>query len=75
LFLRRVGPELRRRVAAWTGEHTYMINLVLKEMISRCRELNLRAVRPAEELKLDAAILMTMHITQYLQSGAHRLPL
>ena len=31
-FLRRIGPELRRMVAQWTGEYQYTINQVLEEM-------------------------------------------
>ena len=74
-LLRRVGPEIRRRVAAWTGEHVYAVNQVLSDMITRCRELDIRASRPAAEVRLDAAILLTMHFTNFLQSGAHRLAL
>ena len=73
-FLRRISPELRRRVAAWTGEHAYTINLVLKDMIQCARELNLRVSRPEGELKLEAAILLTMQTMNYLLSKDHHLP-
>ncbi len=72
-LLRRVGPEIRRRVAVWTGEHVYTINQLLSDMITRCRELDIRANRPVAEVRLDAAILLTMQFTNFLQSGAHRL--
>lgn len=74
-MLRRVGPQIRRRVATWTGEHDYAVNQLLNDMITRCRELDIRATRPVAEVRLDAAILLTMQFTNFLQSGAHRLAL
>jgi Putative zinc-binding metallo-peptidase len=72
-FLRRISPELRRRVSAWTGEYAYPINRVLKDMIQRSRELDLRVTRPAGELKLEAAILLTMQTMNYLLSRNHKV--
>ncbi len=74
-FLRRIGPELPRCVASWTGEYAYTINLVLKDMIQRARELNLRMSRAESEVKLEAAILLTMQTMNYLHSRNHRLAL
>ena len=71
-FLRRVGPELRRRIAFWTGEYAYTINLALKDMIARCRELDLRATGREEELKLETAVFLTMQTMNYLHSKDHR---
>ena len=70
-FLRRLGPELPRRVASWTGQYAYTINLVLKDMIQRSRELQLRVTRPEKEIKLEAAILLTMQTMNYLHSKRH----
>ena len=72
-FLRRISPELRRRVSSWTGENAYTISCVLKDMIQRSRQLDLRVCRPAHELKLDAAILLTMQTMNYLLSRNHRI--
>ena len=74
-FLRRVGPRLRRLVAAWTGEYTYTINLVLKDMITRCRELDLRLGRPEDEARLEAAIMLTMQTMNYVHSRDHKIAL
>ena len=71
--LRKIGPSLRNRVAIWTGEYAYTVDQVLKDMIARSRELNLRVNRPAEELKIELAILLTMQVTNYLHSSEHRL--
>ena len=70
-FLRRLGPELPRRVASWTGQYAYTINLVLKDMIQRARELKLRVSRPEKEIQLEAAILLTMQTMNYLHRKRH----
>jgi hypothetical protein len=72
-FLRRIGLELPRRVAFWTGEYAYTINLVLKDMIQRCRELDFRVTRPEKELEREAAIFLTMQTMKYLYSKKRRL--
>ena len=70
-FLRHLGSELPREVASWTGQYAYTINLVLKDMIQRSRELRLRVTRPEKEIKLEAAILLTMQTMNYLHSKRH----
>ena len=72
-LLRRFAPELRRVVAAWTGEYPYTINMPLKEIIARCKELDLRVDRPAETVKLETAVMLTMQTTNFLHSSVHRL--
>jgi len=74
-FLNKRGPKICRQVAMWTGEHSYTVSQVLKEMTSRCRELDLHVNRPVEELTMDTAILLTMQVTHYLHSDEHRLAL
>jgi hypothetical protein len=74
-FLRRVAPELRRVVSRWTGEYEYTIDMPLKEMIKRCRELDLRLDRSPDVAKLEAAVLLTMQTTNFIHSTTHRLPM
>jgi hypothetical protein len=72
-FLRRVTPEIRRLVAAWTGEFQYTIHRVLTDMIGRCRQLRLRVHQPAERTKLEAAVLLTVQTMNFLHGGHHRM--
>jgi len=72
-FLRRVRPELRSLVGEWTGEYQYTIDQVLREMITRCRELRLRVSRPERQVKLEATILLTVQTMNYLHGGHHRV--
>jgi hypothetical protein len=72
-MLRRFAPELRNVVASWTGEYTYTVNMPLKDIIARCRELDLRVDRPVERVKLETAVMLTMQTTNFLHSSVHRL--
>jgi hypothetical protein len=74
-FLNRFRREVRRKVAAWTGEYQYTIDQVLEDMIRRARELDLRVPVPEEQAKLDFTILLTVHTMNFLRSGRHRVAL
>jgi hypothetical protein len=71
-FLLRVRHELRERIAEWTGEAPYTIDQVLKDMVARCRELELVLDRPERQARLDATVLVTVQTMNYLHSGFHR---
>jgi len=68
-FLRRVRPEIRRMVSRWTGHNQYNLDLLLKDVIGRCRELNLRLKGPPEHTKLDAVIMLTVNALEFLYAG------
>jgi len=58
-FLLRSRTELRRHVATVTGQHQYLIDQVLNELVLRCRNLDLRLVAPERETLIEAAALLT----------------
>jgi hypothetical protein len=66
-FLRSHRREIRELVSRWTGEYQFTLDHVLKEMMGRCRELGLRAVGSERKLKLDFAIVLTVHTMTCLQ--------
>jgi hypothetical protein len=72
-FLRRVGPDLRRRVAQWTGQPPYTVEQFLREMIARSRSLRLRRTRSERHVKLEAAILLTVQVMGYVSGGGHHI--
>jgi hypothetical protein len=74
-FLRRNRAQLRRAVAAWTGECQYTIDQVLREMIARSSELNLRLHRPPQEAYRATLVLVTVQTMNYLHGGHHRVTL
>jgi len=66
VFLRRHRNEIRRMVARWTGEYQFTLDIVMEDMIGRCRELRLKAAGPEDGLKLDFAILLTAKTMHYV---------
>lgn len=74
-FIGRIRKDVRRRIAAWTGQYQYTIDQVLGDMIDRCRELGLRLKRPEDETRFDFLILLTVQTMNYLHSGRHRTAL
>jgi hypothetical protein len=73
VFLRRVRPEIRSRVARWTHEYQYTIDQVLGDMIERAVELELVVDGDPAALTLDATIVLTVQTMNFLHSGHHRL--
>lgn len=71
-FIRHHRASVRRLVAKWTGEHQLALDLVIDEMIERCRELKLRAVGPERQLRLDFTVLLTAKTVHTLYSPARR---
>lgn len=74
-FLQKNRSDLSRMVAQWTGEYRYNINQVLREMITRCQELDLYATSDQQQLKQNAAVMLTVHTMNYLHGGHYRVAL
>jgi len=74
-FLRRVCNEVCKSVAQGTGVHLYTVNHILREMINRSRELNLRVALPESQAKKLVTVTLTLQTMQVLRKGYHRIPL
>jgi len=74
-FLRHYRSEISGIVAHGTGVHHYTVNHILKHMIVRCRELNLRVNLPEDKVRQLVIITLTMQVMQVLRTGYHRIPL
>jgi len=59
VFIRRHRAQVRQLVARWTGENQLTLDAVLDDMISRCRELDLRAPGSERRLVINFTILLT----------------
>ena len=59
LFIRRHRAQIRQLIARWTGENQLTLDAVLDDMISRCRELELRAPGSERKLVINFTILLT----------------
>ncbi len=74
-YLQRHRNEICETISNWTGEYRYNINQVLREMIDRCRILNLRVQNADEQLRQDTLVMVTVHTMNYLYRGNHQVAL
>jgi hypothetical protein len=65
-FIGRYRTDIRRTVARWTGEHEYAVELVLNDMIGRCRELKLHAVGSDRQLLFDFSGVLAVRTVHFL---------
>lgn len=65
-FLRRNRVTIRRMVTQNTSEHPLAVDMVLREMISRCRELKLRIAGSERRLIVDLAIVLAARSAEYV---------
>ncbi|MCA8966514.1 MAG: hypothetical protein KDC48_16660 [Planctomycetes bacterium] len=69
-FLRKHRVALVRRVSEATGQHRYLLDHVVREMVARCRTKDLRVATARTEALVDAAVVLTILSGQFLY-GAH----
>ena len=74
-FLRQIRRDICDIVARGTGVHHYTINHIVRHMIVRCRELNLRVALSDQEARQLSIVTLTMQVMQVLRTGYHRIPL
>ena len=65
------GDTLNRKLMAEGGT----IDRLLKDIITRCRELRLRLTTGEEETRREITVLLTVQTMNYLHSGRHRMAL
>ena len=70
-FLRARRLELRRQVSTWTGQHSFVVDEVIRGMILRSRDLGLRLAYSERETGEGAAVLVTIH-TMRIERMRHR---
>ncbi|MCA8980323.1 MAG: hypothetical protein KDC14_09875 [Planctomycetes bacterium] len=69
-FLRAKRRDLIKRVATATGQHRYLLDHVVREMIACCKQKDLRLAAAQSEAIVDAAVVLTSLSSQFLY-GAH----
>lgn len=74
-FFSKYRPEFRQVVSEMTGQYKYIIDQVLRDLISRCRELKLRLTRSERETRRDALVLLAVQTMNYLHRGYNRYQL
>ncbi len=71
-FIVQNRAKARRLVSKWTGEYQLTLDAVLDQMVTRCRELKLRAVGPQRQLRTDFTVLLTAQTVHSLYSPSRR---
>ena len=71
-FLLRNRAKIRQIVSKWTGEYQLTLDAVFDDMITRCRELKLRAAGPERQLRMDFIVLLTAKTVYWLCSRSRR---
>lgn len=74
-FVARYRAELRQAVARGTGEHPYIIDQVLEEMILRARQLKLRFDAGESTIKMRLGIFLSVQILRNVHTVRHRIAL
>ena len=74
-FIARHRAGVRRTVARWTGEYELTLDHVLRAVIVRCREMELRAVGPDWRLLLDLSGMLAIKTLHHLYSRRLVIPL
>ncbi len=72
-FLRRMRPELVRRVLNVSDTNAYTVEQVLHDMIQRARELRLVVDSSSLSARLDAAVLLASQTMNFQHTGYHRV--
>ncbi len=67
--LRKHRTPIRRMVKRSTGKHELALDVVLREMIVRATELQLRATGPQSQLVVDFAILLAARSAEFVYRG------
>ena len=74
-FVRSIAPRLRRQIAYWTGESQYTLDQLIKDIVGRCQELNLKVAGDEGRIRTNLGIVLTVHAMTFLQSARRRLTL
>ena len=67
--MRRHRGDLIASIVQWTGQRRYIVSMLLRKIIERCRELRLMAPRDSVELHFELASYLATLVTNHLYTG------
>jgi Putative zinc-binding metallo-peptidase len=68
-FLRRQRSAIVDAVSFWTRERKFMVDRVLRQLITRCDELRLCVPKEEDRAKLETAAYLSALVSNYLFTG------
>jgi hypothetical protein len=72
VFLRKSRSAVIPAVSRWTGARKYIVDALLRRIIKRCEQLDLRLSRDQDQVLVDFGVFMTAMVGRYLQTGRFR---
>jgi hypothetical protein len=67
--MRRMQHRLSAAIVRWTGQHKYVVDTLVKRLITRTRELKLRAPRDQATFMVELAAYLSSLVTNHLHTG------
>ena len=67
--MRSMRYRLSSAVVRWTGQHKYVVDMLIRRLITRTRELKLSAPRDQAVLMMDLASYLSALVTNHLHTG------
>lgn len=74
-FLRRARAQLRTRISDGTGVHAYAVDQLLRQMIARCRVLELHVVETPAATMEKLLVMLTIQTAGVLHAGYPKVAL
>lgn len=67
--MQRMRGRLSSAVVRWTGQHKYVVDMLVRRLITRTRELKLQAPRDHAALMMELASYLSALVTNHLHTG------
>ena len=67
--MRRMQRQLVTAVVRWTGQRRYIVDMLVRRLIARSRELKLPAPRDQARLMMELASYLSAMVTNHLHTG------
>jgi hypothetical protein len=68
-LMQSMRRPLSSAVVRWTGQHKYVVDMLVRRLITRVRELKLAAPRDHAALMIDLASYLSALVTNHLHTG------
>ena len=67
--MRSMQDRLSSAVVRWTGQHKYVVDMLVRRLITRARELKLPSPRDRAALMIELAAYLSALVTNHLHTG------
>jgi len=68
-FMRRQRTQLVASIVRWTGQRKYTVDMLVRKLITRCQQLELRSLQDETRLSFELASYLAALVTNHLYTG------